>query len=326
VKQEKSHSKEGTAGSRSTSAGSSTPPSRNTEDSPKLQNLSASFAVATGTGLPEFEYPSSFAMQNAPGLPNIEYPSPYSVKNTFIDTTKFFGPTSLDGFLRERKIQSCPASGIGAPPGLEAEVEAPMLDALDAESFAEAVALAALDTEVDYDSIGESTPSPFGMLQEPPSFGFSMQFPPMPAPPCQDMPVFDCLMPPPPQDMPVFDCLMPPPPVAPPVLSLELDEACLPPPPETSALAPVLRLADALPEPELGSPELPSFGSTGHRTGTCRPCAFFHSKGCGNGTQCTFCHLCAPGEKKRRLKEKRVMQQMEQAAAAAVSNQWPAIA
>jgi len=41
-----------------------------------------------------------------------------------------------------------------------------------------------------------------------------------------------------------------------------------------------------------------------HRAGACRPCAFFHRKGCSNGLQCTFCHICGPGEKKRRQKDK----------------------
>mmetsp|Transcript_89713 Transcript_89713/g.168942 ORF Transcript_89713/g.168942 Transcript_89713/m.168942 type:complete len:326 (-) Transcript_89713:165-1142(-) len=310
VKQEKANATAGTAGSRSTSAGSSLPHSRNAEDSPKLRNLSCSPDVATDLGLPDFEYPSSFAMQTESGLPDMEYPAPYLIKNTFIETN-FFGPTSLDGFLNERKIQSCPVSGIGAPPGLETSIEPEMVHRLqqpptpDAESFARAVALAALDAEVESDVAGDSTPSPIGLLQQPAGFGFDMHFPALPPPPAQDMPVFDCLMPPPPQEPPVF--------------SLELDTSFVPPPPETSALAPVLRLADALPEPELGSSQLPTIGSAGHRTGDCKPCAFFHSKGCGNGTQCNFCHLCAPGEKKRRLKEKRAMQQ------AVANTQWPAM-
>merc|ERR1711972_724167 len=70
--------------------------------------------------------------------------------------------------------------------------------------------------------------------------------------------------------------------------------------------APVLLLAQALAEPELGSPQMPSVGSTGHRSGTCKPCAFYHTKGCGNGVECGFCHLCPAGEKKRRQKEKNV--------------------
>lgn len=58
------------------------------------------------------------------------------------------------------------------------------------------------------------------------------------------------------------------------------------------------------PGPALGSPELPSIGSAAHGKGSCRPCAFLHTKGCENGLACTFCHLCEPGERKRRQKEK----------------------
>jgi hypothetical protein len=62
----------------------------------------------------------------------------------------------------------------------------------------------------------------------------------------------------------------------------------------------------------LGSPELPTVGSVGHYFRKCKPCAFIHKKGCANGTECQFCHLCEPGEKRRRqqgLLEKRRRQQ-----------------
>jgi len=64
----------------------------------------------------------------------------------------------------------------------------------------------------------------------------------------------------------------------------------------------------------LGSPELPTVGSVGHYFRKCKPCAFVHKidKGCQNGTECPFCHLCEPGEKRRRqqgLFEKRRRQQ-----------------
>lgn len=49
-----------------------------------------------------------------------------------------------------------------------------------------------------------------------------------------------------------------------------------------------------------------SIGSAKHQSGDCKPCAFLHSKGCESGVNCEFCHLCQPGEKKRRQKEKRV--------------------
>eukprot|EP00933_Yihiella_yeosuensis_P054737 TRINITY_DN5326_c0_g1_i2.p1 TRINITY_DN5326_c0_g1~~TRINITY_DN5326_c0_g1_i2.p1 ORF type:complete len:266 (-),score=56.42 TRINITY_DN5326_c0_g1_i2:227-928(-) len=54
-----------------------------------------------------------------------------------------------------------------------------------------------------------------------------------------------------------------------------------------------------------GSQELLSQGSVGHFTGECKPCAFFHTKGCDSGAMCPFCHLCDAGAKKRRQKEKR---------------------
>jgi len=55
----------------------------------------------------------------------------------------------------------------------------------------------------------------------------------------------------------------------------------------------------------LGTPELPSMGSFGHDLRRCKPCAFVHvEKGCANGVDCPFCHLCEPGEKRRRQKLK----------------------
>lgn len=66
-------------------------------------------------------------------------------------------------------------------------------------------------------------------------------------------------------------------------------------------------------DPAPGSFELPSIGSLGHPTGDCRPCAFLHTKGCSTGPACKFCHLCGPGERKRRLREKRERIQQDKA-------------
>jgi len=60
----------------------------------------------------------------------------------------------------------------------------------------------------------------------------------------------------------------------------------------------------AAPRAERHEP-LPSAGSAGHHVRRCKPCAFFDTKGCESGTACLFCHLCEPGEKKRRQKLKK---------------------
>jgi len=64
------------------------------------------------------------------------------------------------------------------------------------------------------------------------------------------------------------------------------------------------------PGPAPGSPEMPSLGSSGHAQGSCKPCAFLHSKGCHNGVACSFCHLCEAGEVRRRKKDKIQRQRM----------------
>jgi len=52
--------------------------------------------------------------------------------------------------------------------------------------------------------------------------------------------------------------------------------------------------------------EIPSRGSALHAWRACKPCAFIFQEGCANGLECEFCHLCEPGERKRRKKERRV--------------------
>jgi hypothetical protein len=83
----------------------------------------------------------------------------------------------------------------------------------------------------------------------------------------------------------------------------------------------VTELSEVNAEPKLPTLEaLPSLGSVTHATGNCKPCAFLNTKGCANGADCTFCHLCERGEKKRRFKEKKahfnalreVQQQLQQ--------------
>lgn len=82
-------------------------------------------------------------------------------------------------------------------------------------------------------------------------------------------------------------------------------------------------------ELELGTPALPSTGSSGHYANQCKPCAFFHTKGCSNGVDCVFCHLCDAHAKKQRKKEKLALQKAELSPQAgrmspqAADRRWP---
>jgi len=67
-----------------------------------------------------------------------------------------------------------------------------------------------------------------------------------------------------------------------------------------------------------GSAELPSIGSAAHEQGRCKPCAFFHTKGCEIGPTCSFCHLCGVDERKRRRKETTEQRQVAREARKAV--------
>jgi hypothetical protein len=89
------------------------------------------------------------------------------------------------------------------------------------------------------------------------------------------------------------------------IAPLFLEPSLIPPPPvmqaDSCVVSPAMHAAEgAAPE----SPEWPSVGSVGHFSGQCKPCVHFHKKGCRNGTECTFCHLCDAGEVKRRQSKK----------------------
>eukprot|EP00408_Alexandrium_pacificum_P046443 CAMPEP_0171249648 /NCGR_PEP_ID=MMETSP0790-20130122/49655_1 /TAXON_ID=2925 /ORGANISM="Alexandrium catenella, Strain OF101" /LENGTH=552 /DNA_ID=CAMNT_0011717167 /DNA_START=60 /DNA_END=1718 /DNA_ORIENTATION=- len=59
---------------------------------------------------------------------------------------------------------------------------------------------------------------------------------------------------------------------------------------------------------------LPSRGAVLHRSGHCKPCAWFwKAQGCSNGSECNHCHLCPMGELKRRKQEKVAKMQASQA-------------
>lgn len=242
---------------------------------------------------PAYVYPATGSTKSVPGLPEFEYPSPFSVttKNTFIHAG-IGRPLSLDGFLEEREIHSAPVSALFAPPLLTGEESG-----LDPETLAAAAAAAAGTLPV-------ATPTEYNA--GPRSGATSLLAPGTTA-----------------EGLPTI----PPPPAEPPLLAMEPQAPVLPPPPQAPSLeapeagthvdvtssAAIISLVEGVPEPVPGSPELPSVGSARHRFNDCSPCAHAHSaKGCRNGAECPFCHLCEAGELKRRQKLKRSAQRLQQ--------------
>lgn len=62
-------------------------------------------------------------------------------------------------------------------------------------------------------------------------------------------------------------------------------------------------VVEAVPNTGYRAPaKCPSVGSAQHHLGRCKPCAFVHTKGCENGRNCVFCHLCNQHERHRRKK------------------------
>lgn len=68
-----------------------------------------------------------------------------------------------------------------------------------------------------------------------------------------------------------------------------------------------LQHSDRSPLDPIAPPNTPSYGSTRHGEGSCKPCAWFWKPiGCKSGKDCTYCHLCTDGELKTRKKSKQV--------------------
>jgi len=260
----------GAARSRSTSAGRSSQ-SDGQSSLDLLQKvvsppLSPPPAYATDAlGLPEYDYPTLWSIQQALPMPEIDYPMPFIVKNTFVDFDACL-PQSLEEFYTERQTKSCPASGIGLPPGLE--------DMVPSEEVA--ARLVAAEAVLRCEMPG--TPAPYHLPE-------GLFDAPRTVPQRHAVGHFNghCQMASP---SPTLEAAQP--------LTLLLD----------SLLSSQTGLQASHSQPQLGSPECPTFGSQGHKFGACKPCAFLYTKGCGNGVSCPFCHLCDAGEKKRRQKNK----------------------
>lgn len=264
------------------------------------------------------------------------YHQAFCVRNTFIDMAQLRSP-SLERFYREREVHSCPSRQIGTlrnvfqecPPGAPPQ----------GRSQGPAAELGLLQEEPRRPWQGAPGPAPPPVCPAPAELGQGFAASQWSLGPggCWGGPVAaagPALWWAPPPAGPAPPARGPVGPGAPQVLQLA---AALPdaPAPGASHVGLPAQLAAPAPAPATPAPtqpatgtasgavaaglaavaledvpftaalgDLPSVGSAGHAAGACKPCAFLHSKGCDNGAACTFCHLCGPGEKKRRQREK----------------------
>jgi len=201
------------------------------------------------------------------------YPMPVFVKNTFIDLGPE-RPVSFDGFYQERQVTSCPVSGtsdpfgsdIEAPPGLTGKRRT----YTPGELFMRSVSLES--------PLGkQSTPGKTSAEEDRGSECSTADTAAGASSLAHTSPTFSA-----------HD---------------RKPSAVLPQPGKVAASTPAT--PGLVPQVERCAEELPSIGSAAHSLLQCKPCAFVNTKGCASGADCIFCHLCEPGEKKRRQKEKR---------------------
>lgn len=233
---------------------------------------------------------------------DFEYPVPLFVKNTFIDAD-VTRPASLQPFINERQAFSCPTSMISEPGsdcnGLAAGPPYPTLMPYSpGETFKKCATLGSSLPLV----VSNGCPQATLPTSKPGKKGVA------PA----SLHVFD-------QDA-VSDCS---------TVDTTVLGAFHKSPPPSPAGAGFLRKMSGQSTDFLAAPPglgraLPSKGSAGHERRECKPCAFMHTKGCSSGVDCQFCHLCPPGEKQRRQKDKRQffgsMRQLQRIAAQAAAH------
>lgn len=239
------------------------------------------------------------------GEAEIQYPVPLCVHNTFIEA-QTGRPDSLDGFFQERQVFSCPGSRIlstDSEPGSEPRPAAPRRtpyapgeQLMKSAAFGSGAPLAM--HQADESKEGTAALEKSGKAMG--TGGVGVQ-----TPPDHDS-RSECST----ADTGSTGGGNP--------------GSCCPPSPQLRAPAagvPVLRLEEALQGSQFK--ESASRGSEGHGQGECKPCAFYHTRGCEQGKGCEFCHLCPKGEKQRRQKDKRAFFGAMRSLQRMASESWP---
>ncbi|CAJ1382142.1 unnamed protein product [Effrenium voratum] len=272
-------------------------------------------------GIPDMDYPAPLiVVRDAAGLPE-QYNM--CVRNTFWEM-KDSAQGSLAEFWAERQIHSCPASRLGA-------AEQDGVSSMTSEAFLPTPATPACQEPCKTSEVGEHHQPHPALVQDVPQRAASQPIcgavqargavqsqvyvVPSQAPLTTFpwMPMFPYGAQRPglvysPANSPTTSLSIPrvaAPAVAPPQLQAPpFAEVSAPPPPMQAPSVACDLPKDSAKSDKVNIASIASVGSAGHDDGTCRPCAFIFKKGCESGALCTFCHLCPPGEKKRRAKER----------------------
>jgi hypothetical protein len=227
-----------------------------------------------------------------------EYPPELCMRNTFIDGKQPRSP-SLDEFFVERRVRSCPSSGVEKIGGID-EDETDVSESFGASSDDLGDDAVRTTSGITFHSQCSSTTK----ATESTSAGSSE------GPSAAEEELED------PGEL--LDS----------VFSVDgyLDSAPEQPPQASKATLPtVLSLRTLLhggaeEEYDLNMNK----GSAFHATGRCKPCAFFHNKGCESGADCEFCHICPVNEKKCRKKERAEARRWQKALGASCLSGSPA--
>lgn len=213
--------------------------------------------------------PKSTSVGSGLSEEQFEYPVEMCIRNTFIDCKEPRSP-ELDGFFKQRLIRSCPNSGIEGKDDENSEATKDSNGASITGKNTQAVASTSAGSsnlaDDHLDELEEEVASELSFAERA----------------MKRWNVDDC------DDIPES-----PQASNPAVLSLG---SLIP---QNSAEG-FESADDVSTQPK----ELMSKGSRLHAAGKCKPCAFFHTKGCVADANCEFCHECAPGEKKLRRKER----------------------
>lgn len=238
---------------------------------------------------------------------DFQYPAPLFVHNTFLEVRPDRSTSLTEGFYEPREVTSCPSSSIAPFEGNAGEPARVMPRGPKLYCPGEVLTRTALlDSELALGSASVSSVPPglADLKQSADCMSPWLRTNQEPTSQCSTVDSATSAQ----------EAYETPPRIF--SLSMSNDEM------SSASLTPAVEYEGLPPDSDLGLPTLPTVGSKAHYFNQCKPCAFNYTDGCENGVGCVFCHLCQPGEKKRRKKEKQTVVKAMRQLRAVQMNQW----